>query len=48
MGFKDKAYELNLLVVLLLQIELQILKDFPTCFVHVFHYVSFTIKIIII
>jgi len=33
MGFKYKTYGLNHLVILKLQTELQIQKDFPTCFV---------------
>ncbi len=33
MGFKYKTYGLNHLVIFKLQIELQIQKYFPTCFV---------------
>jgi hypothetical protein len=45
MGFQNKAYELNFLVVLQLQIELQLKKIIFTCFVFIFHYVSYTSKL---
>jgi len=45
MGFKDITYGLNLLVVFQLQIELQLQKNIPTCFVFFFHYTN---KLVII
>jgi hypothetical protein len=36
MKFKNKTYGLNLSVILWLQIELQLYKNLPTCFVFIF------------
>jgi hypothetical protein len=48
MGFQNKTYGLNIFVLIYLQIELQLQKYFPTCFVFVYQYVSPIIKIVII
>ncbi len=48
MRFKNNTYGLNIFVIVWLQIELQLQKYFPTCFVFVYHYVSHIIKLVII
>ncbi len=48
MRFENKTFILNLLIVPWLQIQLQLYKDFPTCFVLGFHYVSYIVNLIVI